>query len=1483
MSYFPGRGSGGFRPRGRGTIQNFGFGILPLMRPTFNNTSNRGSGYFRGNQRGSIRGGRGQPPRHQVTPGRGEIIRLGPSKPVEKKADKKDVKEQIAVAEVKSENKDVKIDEKKEIKDDTPKIEEKKVDNDVKKVNNKIKKVNDEIKKTTAKDEKKKEEIKTPLKTEPIKKENESIVKVQTVKKEVKPAPKMMLDKHNSELHMKIENDGLTAQNMRGDEGFNYMWAGVRASHGVTSGKVCFEVHLIEHLKVNMPGENAPHVARIGWSVDMSDYQVGEDKLSWGYGGTGKSVYDNKFLEYGKRFKAGDTVACYVDLDASPKAIFYMLNGAYLGVAFRFTDELEKKPIFPHVCSKNMKFKINFGSSPPRFPLTVGFNMIQSLPADKVLPPSPSPRSAKEAEIIMMVGLPGSGKSYWCEQYAKDHLEKKFYILGTNNIIDRMKVSGLAKKRNYHGRWEELIKRASSVLNKLFNVAKSQPRNYVLDQTNVYFSARRRKMDSFSGYRKVAVVVVNTPEVLAQRTEKQKKAEGKDIPIGAIMEMKANFSLPEVGPSFNEVRYIEEQLPRAQELVGKYRAEGEAFKNPSKRKLDPPASSNTLFEKKPKVEIPAINRGFGSAKDELSRASTTRSIPGEQKSTPSLHDQSRGGRVDVNRRDSRRDISFSKRDYSSPRRSDQSPLRSNIEQSRRENSLSKRSDSSKRDETRRDDRRDDGRRDNNRRDDKRDDRRDSLTRRNDLPRRDAPQRIDEPPRRDHPERRDEPLYRDDFPKRDEYSRRGEPQTLLPLQRDLTPRRDEFARKEDFPRRDDLPSRDYSAERRSGTTDFLSRSNDPCRPSEGAIRGSYRGRGRSNQYERSSARDAPQDRKYPNDRRDDSSRDYTRRSLPQETFPTPGHIKNEESRSEFNDSFRDSARGRDSYRGSSLRGRGNFREGFRDREESRTFQRGREEFRSDTVSPARHEGEFRGRQDLRPPPFNASGTTSVRNDPNIISGDSQTIQAASGKSSVDTARSVPVKDDRYHRDLSRSAERPYSAAASEARRFSVGNVPPNSNVPPHELRFDDRRAPPQPLIDQNRLVGNTKFVEPVRQQLPLPPPPTFPVINRSVGYGKQPVQQDIKPLINESFRNQPLDNNKSYFDRPTIPVKSEDEQSQPPIVGEQTPFQRSQGVGRYNERDAYRQDGDYHPPKSSYPQDRAASQYAPRDSSYHQPPYMQNQHPPRDHQQQFEEYRKDDTRRRTGEEYYPNHDNVMPPQNDASSERYDNRREDPRDCMQQDEDDNNKQYNYISSSHQLNDRMSTSSHIPQMTTSTANYIPQPSFNTPARQTYPPNDIYGNMQPQQEMYNSPQTRQSHDSYPPPPPQQPYGSQQPPAQHPYSSHQPAERTAPYVKPPIQQDANSSYPSREPYHNNYAADRQRDYPVDTYNARVDMPPLKPHENQPYALNEPFANEPIKPDQVSVNDPTYEKQQEDYQKAYSQWYANYAQAFAELTQQQPK
>ena len=41
----------------------------------------------------------------------------------------------------------------------------------------------------------------------------------------------------------------------------------------------------------------------------------------------------------------------------------------------------------------------------------------------------------------MMVGLPASGKTTWATRYARENADKRYQLLGTNLIMDRMKVS----------------------------------------------------------------------------------------------------------------------------------------------------------------------------------------------------------------------------------------------------------------------------------------------------------------------------------------------------------------------------------------------------------------------------------------------------------------------------------------------------------------------------------------------------------------------------------------------------------------------------------------------------------------------------------------------------------------------------------------------------------------------------------------------------------------------------------------------------------------------------------------------------------------------------------------------------------------------------------------------------------------------------------------------------------------------------------
>lgn len=81
-----------------------------------------------------------------------------------------------------------------------------------------------------------------------------------------------------------------------------------------------------------------------------------------------------------------------------------------------------------------------------------------------------------------MVGLPAAGKTLWVEKYLKKNPEKKYYVLGTNFLIDKMKVNGLPRKRNYAGRWEVLIERCTKCLNKMLAMSYNRRRNFIIDQ-----------------------------------------------------------------------------------------------------------------------------------------------------------------------------------------------------------------------------------------------------------------------------------------------------------------------------------------------------------------------------------------------------------------------------------------------------------------------------------------------------------------------------------------------------------------------------------------------------------------------------------------------------------------------------------------------------------------------------------------------------------------------------------------------------------------------------------------------------------------------------------------------------------------------------------------------------------------------------------------------------------------------------------------
>ena len=234
--------------------------------------------------------------------------------------------------------------------------------------------------------------------------------------------------------------------------------------------------------------------------------------------------------------------------------------------------------MFPHVLTKNQNFTVNFGQlSSPLKPLLPNFVLIGQSNIHQSLVRGPiAPQDARDCEVLMMIGLPGAGKTFWAENYKKSMPSKFFNILGTNSLIEKMKIEGLPRSRNYHGRWEVLIDKCTDCFNTILGMASKKKRNYILDQTNVFPTARIRKIKAFQDMCCKAIVVIPSDEEFQKRCTNRTNDFGKEIPDSAVDNMKANFVVPEceeISNIFSEVLYVELDPHSASQLVKKYNDE----------------------------------------------------------------------------------------------------------------------------------------------------------------------------------------------------------------------------------------------------------------------------------------------------------------------------------------------------------------------------------------------------------------------------------------------------------------------------------------------------------------------------------------------------------------------------------------------------------------------------------------------------------------------------------------------------------------------------------------------------------------------------------------------------------------------------------------------------------------------------------------------------------------------------------------------
>merc|ERR1719325_175741 len=337
-------------------------------------------------------------------------------------------------------------------------------------------------------------------------------------------------------------------------------------------------------MEVKVEKETTTFDLRVGWSTNCSNLMLGEDDLSWCYSSAeGKMAHMKTFEEYGEKFEKGDVIGAFIDFTQDEINVTFTKNGEDQGDAFQISkEELGDNALFPHIMTRNVKFEVNFGIDKEaaakenwKDALAEDYVKVGGVGEGERVRGNPRITARDQCECIMLIGLPGCGKSTWVTKHVAENPDKQYNVISTSTMINKMTVNGEPRKDHHKGKWEQVVQKATRSLQEMLRAASQRRRNVIIDQTNCYPNAQKRKARPFEGFQRRSVVVVPTDDTYKERCQAQEAAGGKDIPDEAIMEMKANFTLPEdesdsVVPIFVETTFVELEREKAKEVVDLY-------------------------------------------------------------------------------------------------------------------------------------------------------------------------------------------------------------------------------------------------------------------------------------------------------------------------------------------------------------------------------------------------------------------------------------------------------------------------------------------------------------------------------------------------------------------------------------------------------------------------------------------------------------------------------------------------------------------------------------------------------------------------------------------------------------------------------------------------------------------------------------------------------------------------------------------------
>ncbi len=150
-------------------------------------------------------------------------------------------------------------------------------------------------------------------------------------------------------------------------------------------------------------------------------------------------------------------------------------------------------------------------------------------------------------KCTMLVGVPGSGKSTWIQEYMP-----MANVMSTDIVIENVAKSyGMT----YDEGFKELISFAERVMWRHITLAHMRQEDYVIDRTNLSAKSRKKFIDKLKlhGY-EIECVVFHTPEPEEWKRRLDSRP-GKTIPQEALDRMVNSYEIPLMSEGFTSIIY----------------------------------------------------------------------------------------------------------------------------------------------------------------------------------------------------------------------------------------------------------------------------------------------------------------------------------------------------------------------------------------------------------------------------------------------------------------------------------------------------------------------------------------------------------------------------------------------------------------------------------------------------------------------------------------------------------------------------------------------------------------------------------------------------------------------------------------------------------------------------------------------------------------------------------------------------------------